>query len=285
MAGLASRWADSAPLVDEALHQDKSKDKPRKSEPKPAKLVSKWATDKPEESPEEKARPKARLRGRHRRNSLDAQHKAYPTPPTTAEGREKTAEKQERHDRSDKDKGDKHRRQKSHDKKELSPDRPMSEAASVLAGRLGMPRPTGPKGRAKSPLRAPKKNRERRDSVDRRDERRDRRDSVDKADRSPMTPAGQALAMRIGPAQPEDDGFVTTDEEDDKPSYAQALRTKSKYLTPKQKRELKEQEKRAKVEKEKSAKEEQLKAEVQAMFDKMGDKTTNWADIDWADEE
>ncbi|GEQ72558.1 hypothetical protein JCM33374_g6245 [Metschnikowia sp. JCM 33374] len=56
--------------------------------------------------------------------------------------------------------------------------------------------------------------------------------------------------------------------------------TSSKYMTPKQKRALEEQERQAKLAQEQAVKDAKIKAEVQSMFEKMSDKTTNWADFE-----
>lgn len=86
-----------------------------------------------------------------------------------------------------------------------------------------------------------------------------------------MTPAAQTMALRLGVAA----GNSSTPREPKKTS---------KYMTPKQKKELaaREQNERARAEKEKAnaQKEARLQQEVQELFDKMNDKSTSWADFE-----
>lgn len=260
MAGLASKWAPDTDLVNRAVKQDKV---PKREQP--TKLVSKWADEKVTQKPEkhkgegkhkaveekkhdekkhdekkhdEKLKRKPRPKSRNRRNSLETQAtspSAYPSPPTTADGKEK---------------------KKSHEAESDDEKGPMTSSAKVLAARLGVVEPKSPK-KAK-----PRKEREQRHK---------------EPEKKPMTAAAQSLALRIGAVEPKN-----AHEEDKPVSYAQASRRpKSKYLTPRQKKDMQEQEQRAL---EDAARDEKLKAEVQAMFDKMDNKSSSWADIDWADE-
>lgn len=139
----------------------------------------------------------------------------------------------------------------------------MSEAAKSFAARLGTPvhdkvPPKGPKGA--------------RDARRKSDFKSDFEKSPE--EKGPFTPAARSMASRIG-TKNDSDGFASTDEDisdDGKP--------KVKYLTPKQKRELANKIKAAKLQLQQAKRDAELQEEVRAMFEKMSDKSTSWADIE-----
>lgn len=125
-------------------------------------------------------------------------------------------------------------------------------------------------------------------------------------ERAPLTAAGKSLLDRIGPvpakgASNNESDFESTEEEvsDDEKRAAHSgpksrtlaeilhlkLETPKKaYLTPKQRREenmkSKREEENKRLRAAQAEKDAKLKEEVKEMFNKMGDTTTSWADIE-----
>lgn len=108
-------------------------------------------------------------------------------------------------------------------------------------------------------------------------------ESDESAELAPMTPAAQSLASRIGVPSQAPKPKEQKEQKDQKrraEPNGRGTQEKLTYLTPKQKIELKKQEEQRKIDEENKKRDAQLQKEVQAMFDQMDDKSTNWADIE-----
>lgn len=292
MSKLASRWATEETLVKEALEQDShvkhtkesgsgsGSSENQVSTDNQVPLVSKWAS-----SPSPPSSPK------HRKNHRTS-HK-LPSPPLTGES-DKHDERPRRRRAEGKDgegSGSKDTRESRRKEPESKGKEPMSEFAKAFADRLDM---DGHGHNEKSHRSRRKSRNDHEDRHERHDKtEKERSDKHDKHDRSrtekhvkghleahepkhvdqgdilhekgPMTDAARSLALRIG----------APDKGDKK---------QSKYMTPRQKKELaarieREKKEHKKIEEDKE-RQAQLQKEVQEMFDKMSDKSTSWADIE-----
>lgn len=244
---LASRWAEEETLVKKAIQQDARAQQKSESPKKPAVLPSKWADaeDAPEVKEKLGRRPQSEARVSHLTEKLAG-------PGSGKRGgiaREK--DRREHKDQKDKDHEDKDHKDNHHKDNHHKDNRGRKDKDH-------------------------KGNKDARDSRDRDRDSRDshkelhgsRRDGPkNKArahtgdilhEKGPVTDAARSLAARIG--QP------------------------GKYLTPGQKRDAKLREEREKdAEKTRQAqaeKDARLQQEVRDMFEKMSDKSTNWADIE-----
>lgn len=276
MSKLTSRWATEETLVKEALEQDSHAKHTLATHgpagpgaaPKNAPLVSKWA-----HAPES---PKIKEAG-HR----------LPSPPLTGDGERHEGRARRREgkegDGNPKDSEGateyKERNQQGRAKE------PMSEFAKAFADRLDMDggersekshrnrksrheqkedRHGGEKGQQRGHDRNGRANRNGNYGNGHHDKVETDGDILH--EKGPMTDAARSLALRIG---------VSAKENPTK---------QEKYISPRQKKELaaridreKKEHKRLEEDRQKQAK---LQKEVQEMFDKMSDRSTNWADIE-----
>lgn len=287
MSKLASRWATEETLVKEALEQDSHAKHTLVAHgpagpaagPKNAPLVSKWAN-----APQSPTTNKAGHR--------------LPSPPLTGDGERHEGRARRRGDKEghanakDSEGSTEHKERNQQGRaKEL-----MSEFAKVFADRLDMDggersekshRNRKPRHEQKEHV-GEKQKEDRHGGEKQKGQERGHDRNNGRANRSgnygnghhdkvepdgdilhekgPMTDAARSLALRIGMPAKE----TPTKQE--------------KYISPRQKKELaaridreKKEHKRLEEDRQKQAK---LQKEVQEMFDKMSDKSTNWADIE-----
>lgn len=303
MSKLASRWATEETLVNKAVEQDSKtphhKPAPSLAPSKPAALPSKWA-----DAPPSPTAPNPR----QNHHKLDL---VLPSGPKGAAGDEKRRPRRgSRHDRDNKESG------------RDAAKEPMSEFARSFADRLGVA-----DNHQREQNRHENKPRSRRGKGHSRHE--DRHESHDEEGagpsddimhaKGPQTDAGNALALRLGlPLGNKASDHKADHKFDHKADHKFDHRadhkfdqradhradkggaggqqnaenkTRGKYMTPRQKKELAAREHQEKLRKEKekrnaelkeanAEKEARLRQEVQDMLDKMSDKTTNWADFE-----
>lgn len=287
MSGLASRWATETSLVNKAESQDKKiqnteADNQRKNSTKiassksPKKLESKWANvsdDETNKKSNKGERGDRGERGNRRHNELN-----------------KTSNKHHKHSQGPRNRSDKntHLDKKENRKSfEVQEDdfKEMSEAGKSFAARLGKGNGLNNSKSLHSKNSSTSRTSTRKGSLVNDEDNSDNEfkttdqgnsDNKESKEKLPeMGAAGRSLAARLGQ--------VSLDE---KPSSnpSDNAAPKKQYLTPKQRKELKDKEEQSKqqfkqqqLEEEKKAK---AKAELDQLMAEMADSNSSWADIE-----
>lgn len=262
MTGLASKWATDDSLVTKAVEQDSHiRSKPRekaKPQEKPKVQEKPVSQEKPalHDKPKQQPKPQEKIaverpKGPREKTKLPSRWADSPAEPELPKNAKKG--------------------KKPHSGLPTPPTTAESDDHSKRR-----------RSRRKSKDHEPEDLAHRTEKTDKQTEKKhkDRPRRQSKDERGPLTPAAQALALRIGvPKKDESDEFVSTDEDvsdDGKP--------KAKYMTPKQKQELANRMKAEKARAQQAKKDAALQEEVRLMFEKMSDKSRSWADIEDEDE-
>ncbi|OBA19230.1 hypothetical protein METBIDRAFT_13532 [Metschnikowia bicuspidata var. bicuspidata NRRL YB-4993] len=299
MTRLDSKWADHGGPAPTAPKQDaKTKtlgDGRLIAKPAAQKLPSKWA-DAPDPEPVHRAPPNNNTQ--------------LPTPPSSAGNGAKGASRERGHrggrrrsegkpDRSSSENSGESRGSRANGhSKEVRQERrkSLSDSGRSLASRLGSLQVSDERSGARDGK--PRKDHAGRGASHGRHPKAPARgsggESDDEGPGGKMSAAALSFALRLGVPEKERKASGQTPQPGrdkrpapsapgpgasrrDQPAPAPAG---SRYLTPKQKRALEEHERQARLAKERELKDAQLKAEVQSIFEKMGDKTTSWADLE-----
>ncbi|ODV68197.1 hypothetical protein HYPBUDRAFT_152794 [Hyphopichia burtonii NRRL Y-1933] len=277
---LASKWAD-----------DDAKDSHAPVVSKTSKpLASKWADDETEPSEKTNSRQNPhsnkKYSNKHNNKHSATKHrnirdrfaapngpsgKHYPSPPSTAGHEELEEDKQES------------------EKPELTP------AGKDFASRLGLnPGSHSKQGKPHSTKKIPHKQREQKDDEWESEEEEEDKEAGGENEEEPLPPmsdAAQSFASRLG-MKPASSGLGGKDNRNDitsrlsRTSLSDEKRPPAKrepkvrYQTPRQRKEELQREEARKKLAEKALHEQQLQEEVKQMFEKLEDKSFNWADLE-----